>query len=332
MDIETKQRIIEFNRKLGIKTEFITAEESVLGYAQNNTIYINENVEQDYEKTNKHEVLHFFEDTPEFAKLKKTILESVEKYLDQIRAEYELRYFGIYSEDEIQAGVIDNEIVIDLLVNNSIIEYENGLIVGDRFLGDIEHGLEERRYLNMSIRRNVQNMNLSDWEKIFVENFYDGKEHILPQANKLKGIKREDAIRQDIEKYLEELYTMTKEDFIIDPYSPEVIREYESEIKALQARGENTEYLEYDKEEALEELANRHSEQLYAEYKHIVDQIKGMEFEPAFKALMLRETLTKIYKLEIDDKDKKTIIKKRNLHKSIAGHMVLNNETLDFIY
>ena len=332
MDNETKQRIIEFNKKLGLKTEFITDEKGVLGYAQNNTIYINESVEQDYERTNKHEVLHFFENTPEFEDLKQTILSSVDKHLDQIRDEYELRYFGIYSEDEIQAGVLDNEIVIDLLVDNSIIEYENGLIIGDRLLGDIERGLEERRYLNMSVRKNVQNMNLSDWEKIFVENYYDGKEHILPKADKAKGIKREDVIRQDIESYLEQLYAMSEEDFIIDPHSPEIIREYESEIKALQARGEDTSPLEYDKELALQQIADEYSMSLYKEYRHIVEELKELDFEPSFKALMLRETLTKTYKLEKDEEGRKTIVKKRDLHKSIAGHMVLNQETLSFIY
>ena len=332
MDNATKQRIIEFNRRLGLKTEFITVEEGVLGYAENNTIYINEAVEQDFERTNKHEVLHFFENTPEFGELKQVILSSIEGRLDQIRGEYELRYFGIYSEDEIKAGVIDNEIVIDLLVDNSIIEYENGLVVGDRLLGDIEKGLEERRYLNMSIRRNVQNMNLSDWEKIFVENYYDGKEHILPQADKQNGIKREDAIRQDIETYLEQLYAMTEDDFIIDPHSPEVIREYESEIKALQARGEDTSLLEENKEMSLQRIANEYSEHLYVEYRHIVDQIREMEYESSFKALMLRETLTKTYKLDRDDEGRKTIVKKRDMHESIAGHMILNQETLDFIY
>lgn len=34
----------------------------------------------------------------------------------------------------------------------------------------------------------------------------------------------------------------------IDPYSPEVIREYESEIKALKARGEDTTRLEENPE------------------------------------------------------------------------------------
>ena len=335
MDNETKERIIQFNRRFGLNTEFIT-DENILGYALGNTIYINSSIEQDYERTNRHELLHFFEETPEFEDIKMELFEAQGENLKQIRKEYKLRYLGLYSDEEIELGVLDNEIAIDLMVSNSSIEYEEGLKVGDRFLGNIEHGLEEKRYLNLSINRNIQNMNLSKWEKIFVANFYDGKEHIQPQADKSIGIKREDIIRQDIEAYLEQLYSMREEEFKIDPHSIEIIREYESEIKALQARGENTDYLERNRERALQELAKKYSEQLYAEYKHIVDLIKGEEYEPAFKCMMLRETLTKTYKLDTEKEngeDKtKTIVKKRKPHESIAGHMVLNETTLDFIY
>ena len=133
MDNQTKERIVEFNKRFGLKTEFIT-DESVLGYALNNTIYINESIEQDYERTNKHELLHFFEETEEFQRLKQEVLDANRENLEQIGSEYELRYFGLYSEDEINAGVLDNEIVIDLLIDNSVIEYDEGLLVGDAFL------------------------------------------------------------------------------------------------------------------------------------------------------------------------------------------------------
>ena len=112
-----KEKIIEFNKQFGLKTEFIT-DEDVLGYALGNTIYINENVEQDYERTNRHELLHFFEVLPEFEAIKKRLLEENADKLDEIRSEYELRYFGLYSEEEIKAGVLDTEIAIDMMVDN----------------------------------------------------------------------------------------------------------------------------------------------------------------------------------------------------------------------
>ena len=326
MDNETKERIIEFNKRFGLNTEFIT-DESVLGYALNNTIYINESIEQDYERTNKHELLHFFEETEEFQKLKEQVFEANKENLEQIRSEYELRYFGFYSEDEIRAGVLDNEIAIDLLIDNSVIEYDEGLSVGDAFLGNIEHELEEKRYLNLTLNNNIKNMNLSKWEKIFVANFYDGKERKMPH-----GKDKQQIIKSDIDASLQELYEMSETDFKIDVHSPEVIREYESEIKALQQRGENTSELEANKERALQELAEKFSKQLWEEYKHIVDFIKNEDYEPSFKYLMLKETLTKTYKKDSLDGKDKTIVKKRDLNKSVAGHMVLNKTTLDVIY
>lgn len=75
MDNETKERIIQFNRRFGLNTEFIT-DENILGYALGNTIYINSSIEQDYERTNRHELLHFFEETPEFEDIKMELLEA----------------------------------------------------------------------------------------------------------------------------------------------------------------------------------------------------------------------------------------------------------------
>ncbi len=330
MDESIKQRIIEFNNQFGIKTVFVT-QKDVMGYALGNTIYINESVEQDYEKTNRHELLHFFEETPEFEATKKRLLEEHADKLDDIRSEYELRYFGLYSEEEIKAGVLDTEIAIDMMVDNSSFEYEDGLKIGDDFLGQIQHSIEEKRYLNLSLTANIRGMNLSDWEKIFVLNYYDGKERRLPQG---KGADRVQAIREDIEKYLQELYELDETSMQIDSHSPEVIREYESEIKALKARGEDTFYLESDPERGYEEIARRISEQLYAEYKHIVDLMKGLDIEPSLKSMMLRETLTKVYKLDRDNETNKgkTIVKNRKLNESIAGHMILNESTLQFIY
>ena len=65
------KKIVNFNNKLGIKTEFFYGDEEILGYSEGNTIYLNLNSNQDFEKTNRHEVLHFFEDTEEFQIIKK---------------------------------------------------------------------------------------------------------------------------------------------------------------------------------------------------------------------------------------------------------------------
>ena len=69
-----KEKIIRFNSKLGIKTEFFYGDDDILGYSEGNTIYLNLNSNQDFEKTNRHEVLHFFEDTEEFQIIKKQLI------------------------------------------------------------------------------------------------------------------------------------------------------------------------------------------------------------------------------------------------------------------
>ena len=215
MDEQTKERIIQINRRFGLNTEFIT-DENILGYALGKTIYINSSIEQDYERTNKHELLHFFEETEEFETIKQELFEKNKADIEAIREEYRLRYFGLYSAEEIEAGVLDNEIAIDLMIDNSSIEYEEGLKVGERLLGNIEHSLEEKRYLNLQYDNKIKDLNLSEWEKIFVSNYYDNKERKLPQG---KGKEKTDAIRGDIEVYLQELYDKDKTEFIIDPQS-----------------------------------------------------------------------------------------------------------------
>ena len=163
-------------------------------------------------------------------------------------------------------------------------------------------------------------------DKLFILNFYDGKEHIFPQK---EG--RQKKIQEDIKRELERLYNLPKEDFIINPESKDIIKEYESELKALESRGEAPSYYKNHKEQLLKELANHFTNQLYEEYRHIVDFTKGTSYEDSFKTLMLRETLLKAYKLDTTN-GKKTIVNKRNMHKSIVSHMTLNETVLNTIY
>ena len=315
-----KEKIIEINKRLGLNTEFII-DEKIQGYSIGKTIYINEM--GDIEKINKHELLHFYEETESFKKIKEKILEDNKEKIDKIREAYELRYYGLYSKEEIENGIIDTEIVIDIMIDNYVIEYSEGIKIGEYALGEIEKELEYTRYLNMSITNNIKNMNLDKWEKLFVLNFYDGKEHIMPSKEN-----RKEKIKEDIKKELERLYNLKEEDLRIYKKSEEVYREYKSEIKALKQRGEETSYIERNKDSALKEIADKYSETLYEEYKHIVDYIKGTQYEEAFKVLMLRETLEKTYKIDEENK----IIKKRDIHHTITGHMIINDIVLDTIY
>lgn len=180
--------------------------------------------------------------------------------------------------------------------------------------------------MNLIISKNIDGMNLSKWEKIFAQNYYDGKRHKLTCQNKDKKIKN------DINKELDRLYNLTKEDFKINSNSREVLREYNSELNALRNNGEDTKYLEENKDKVLNELANFFSEKLYEEYKYILNCIKGLDYSNAFKVMMLRETILKTYKLDKENDKINTIIKNRNMHSCIQSHLILNETVLKTIY
>ncbi len=359
---ETKQKLIENNKKFGLKTKFIIDDE-ILGYALKDTIYINEKAweneqkrkasqetskeeqpqetpeiqsnqeeEQFYEKINMHEILHYYTEDQEFQEMKKKILEQKSSEIDKIRQEYELKYYGIYSEEEIKAGAIDEEIAINIIIEemfNEISINAPTIQIGENFLSQKKQEQESAKYLNLSIRSNTKNMGLTKWEQLFYENYYDGKTHQRPQEKKDEKKRK---IREDIKKSLQELYDKQKEDFEIDPHSPEIIREFEAELEQMEKRGENKDEYIKNKENKLQYLAKTYSEHLWEEYSDIVEIIKKEPYEPAFKYLMLNETLTKTYRKEKQKGKTATLIKKREPHKSISNHMTLNKETLDIMY
>ena len=328
----TNKEIERFNRTFGIETVFYYDDEMVCGYEENNTIYLNLNSNKELKKVNMHELLHFYEETEVFKKIKEKIIGSLKenKEFEKLKEEYELKYFGIYSPEEIEKGIIDNEIVIDILVGDYPYFKEEELEnLCNEILKSEKKETENRRYLILNMNNNIRNMNLSKWEKIFASNYYgnknyDGNTPMFPNNNK------EQRIKEDIERELNKLYSLTKEDFKISLDSQSLIREYESELKALEQRGEKSEadYIRNNKTKKLEELSNIYSEKLYEEYKHIVDFIKGANYEDAFKVLMLRETLLKVYKKD----DNKVIVKPRKLNETIEGHMLLNDTVLKVIY
>ncbi len=328
----TNKEIESFNKIFGINTVFYYDDKSVCGYEENNTIYLNLNSNKDLEKVNMHELLHFYEETEVFKKIKERVISSLKenKEFDKLKEEYELKYFGIYSLEEIEKGIIDNEIVIDVLVGDyPYFKKEDLDNLCTEILISEKKETDRRRYLILNMNNNIENMNLSKWEKMFASNYYrnknyDGSIPMFPSDNK------ELTIKEDIQKELNKLYNLTKEDFIIDLDSVSLIREYESELKALEQRGEknNADYIRNNKTKALEELSNVYSEKLYEEYKHIVDFIKTANYEDAFKVLMLRETLLKVYKKDND----KVIVKQRKLNETIEGHMLLNDTVLKVIH
>ena len=328
----TNKEIESFNKTFGIETVFYYDDKNICGYEENNTIYLNLNSKKDLKNVNMHELLHFFEETEMFSKIKERVIKRLKEnnVFDELKEEYELKYFGIYSLDEIEKGIIDNEIVIDVLVGDfPYFKKEELEDLCKEILKAEKKETDSRRYLILNMNNNIRNMNISKWEKIFASNYYknknyDGNTPAFPNNNK------EQVIKEDIEKELNKLYNLDKDTFKISLDSQSLIREYESELKALEQRGEKDKanYIRNNKTKALEELSNIYSEKLYEEYKHIVDFIKNANYEDAFKALMLRETLLKVYKKD----DDKVIVKQRKLNETIEGHMLLNEKVLNVIY
>ena len=328
----TNKEIEAFNKTFGIETVFYYDDKSICGYEENNIIYLNLNSKKDLKNVNMHELLHFFEETEMFNKIKERVIKRLKENVtfDNLKEEYELKYFGIYSIDEIEKGIIDNEIVIDVLVGDfPYFKKEELEDLCKEILKAEKKETDSRRYLILNMNNNIRNMNISKWEKIFASNYYKNKNYdgimpVFPSNNK------EQVIKEDIEKELNKLYNLDKDTFKIRLDSQSLIREYESELKALEQRGEKDEanYIRNNKTKALEELSNIYSEKLYEEYKHIVDFIKNANYEDAFKALMLRETLLKVYKKD----DDKVIVKQRKLNETIEGHMLLNEKVLNVIY
>ena len=328
----TNKEIEAFNKTFGIETVFYYDDKSICGYEENNIIYLNLNSKKDLKNVNMHELLHFFEETEMFNKIKERVIKRLKEnnIFDELKEEYELKYFGIYSIEEIEKGIIDNEIVIDVLVGDfPYFKKEELEDLCKEILKAEKKETDSRRYLILNMNNNIRNMNISKWEKIFASNYYknknyDGNTPAFPSNNK------EQVIKEDIEKELNKLYNLDKDTFKIRLDSQSLIREYESELKALEQRGEKDEanYIRNNKTKALEELSNIYSEKLYEEYKHIVDFIKNANYEDAFKAIMLRETLLKVYKKD----DTKVIVKQRKLNETIEGHMLLNEKVLNVIH
>ena len=128
----SKEEIVLYNKKLGIETIFSSELETV-GKTEGKVIYLNDNFEN-LEQINKHEVLHFYEDTKQFKKIKEIILNALKKEeLDRLRKEYRSLYFPLYKNEENVDEMIDNEIVIDFIIKDREYSVSIDQIVKDCF-------------------------------------------------------------------------------------------------------------------------------------------------------------------------------------------------------
>lgn len=329
------------NQKLGIATIFYNANDEILGYSEKNRVYLNVNYIEDIEKINKHEVLHFYKDSKQFKVIKNiifSILKSNE--INKLRNEYYIKYMSLYSEEEIKEGVLDEEIIIDMIVKNG-----NFSIDIDKYIKDpyevitteskaVTLSKEVKRYLNLSLSKKIDGQfpHLNKWEKLFVLNYYNGRDRIIPCKKETKH----EEVRNDIKRELEKLYDYGNKynNFVFNLTSKDLRRKIEIEIERLIKDGE-IEVAEHVKKNMDKNIMNRASiiaNNLQREYQNIVKTLQESGYDDAFKYLMLQETINRIYKKENIHNEMKRIVDKRIEHETAVSHMVLNDYTLKNIY
>jgi len=117
---KVKETIKKENDQLGFVTEFFHQEKGVMGYTENGVIYLNTAYPK-FKMVNKREILHHFERHPYFITVKEAIMNKLDsKTYDELYKDYLLKYGNLYSQKEIKRGVIDNEIVIDIIIGNGV--------------------------------------------------------------------------------------------------------------------------------------------------------------------------------------------------------------------
>lgn len=324
--------IILFNKKIGLRTVFFREENGVLGYSCGYTIYLNKFYMNDLNYINRHEVLHFYENSNLFKRVKKFILNVLTRYkLNRLRELYFNNYKNLCSYFNV-LDVIDNEIVIDIVAGNIRSELNFLDVYNEIVSKEKAQFVDGKRYLNLLVPLKIkQNFKeLSDWEKIFVTNYYETSENELP----IDRVRKYDDIRKTIKLELEQLYTIAGHElnFTISPYSKDIIREYEIELKSLSGREKEYAYFCKHKSNILSKKAKKYTQILHAEYKNIVEIIRNCDYEDAFKYLMLNETLSKVYRQKSESGDIKFLVDKRNSEESIKSHMLLNEKVLFVIY
>jgi len=325
--------IILDNEKLGIETVFFSENNGVLGYSEGNTVYLNKYYNSNLFLVNKHEVLHLFENSKQFKYIKDIVFKGIDEgVLNKIRNGYWYKYRSLYSKEDISNGVLDNEIVIDIIIGVLPVNLDE--CVKDAYESIVKEKnvvkFTGKRYLNLIVSNRIkqQFIQLTKWEKIFVNNYYARWDNVLPTLKETKC----GSVRETIERELERLYALAEDKsfFAISVDSEELLKKYEREIDRLFSRGKSVEtmYMKENKKEILKKMADKYTSSLYSQYHHLVTLIKNSEYEPSFKYLMLNETLTKVY----SKRNKENLVDKRDRNNSLKSHLTFNDKILDFIY
>lgn len=328
------EKIILDNEKLGVKTHFFYEDNGVLGYTENGEIYLNEFYNGDLEKVNKHEVLHLFEDSKQFLGVKKIVFNVFgEKELNRLRNEYSIKYAGLYNEEEIKNGILDNEIAIDIIVGNGHFNINVNHYVQDAYETIINQKEsarltpEGRRYLSLNVSKNTsaRYSKLSKWDLLFANEYYKGK--VKPV-----GEKRYEEIKAAAMSACDKLmYEKFSADFFIETSdNPYLERRLNEIIATYEAKGEYEEAnkLKNNRSRSLARLSLEYENALYNQYLSLRELLFSYKYEDSFKYLILNEVLTKTYRYEKNNR----IIDKREQGRTILPLMMFNEFILDEIH
>ena len=140
-------------------------------------------------------------------------------------------------------------------------------------------------------------------------------------------------LEEHLDKKLAELYALAEQDhyFTIDASDNSYLeRHFQGEMAALRSRGEgqNADYSEQNKKHTLGQMARYFSGIHKSEYSHLTEWFQETGCQKEIIALLLQETLSKVYGKDTVDGEEKTYVRKREQGKTIASHMALNAMTV----
>lgn len=217
----------------------------------------------------------------------------------------------------------------------------NGVILGANYRKEefFNPKFENSNKLNLVVSTQIRKefVDFSIWEKLFVSNFYGKNENgIILEKPSNKKTKVEE-IKLDINREFEKLCAIANDFafFEIQTSNNKFLdRVFENSIKRLERSGEKhkIQAILENKQNIIANVAKKCAESQQAEYKHIVDLIKDLNFEPAFKVLMLRETLLHSYCQKIEDGKIKNYVEKRIQNQTLLGHLAFSEQVLNYIY
>ena len=171
----------------------------------------------------------------------------------------------------------------------------------------------------------INNLRLSYWDMLYWQNFK------VP-CNDLTKLK--DELRNNAYINLEKLYAFADDEkfFEINPNCNDSLDSYyNGMVENAKKDGAMNRFVELIENEYSnkKDLAKKFSKQHYEGYRHLVNIIKGSNYSDSFKCLILKESISKIYKVQ---KDNKLKVCNRKICKNIDGIINLPLEVLDYIY